>query len=294
MRLAGAGEEVAAVAEIDEKVHPSLVLEPVVERDDVEGRAEREVQVDFVANLSFPHGHGVADGGLPLEARGAGLRYRLERETTPVAFARGEADDAHRAATERLAELERVFRVASKTEAERLVADGGLPLEARGAGLRGGGGADARADARRDRGRGGRARGRWGCAGVSGVCRARTCRLSESTYDKYVIRRAMLTRTRETTTGGRDAGRARAHGRRERRADGDDEVRQNSKARIDMAGPRGDSTPVARPRRIRRSLGVSGEDPKKRGRVSSCVMRFEYQIVVAPRTRDPTPTRPTR
>ena len=144
MRLAGAGEEVAAVAEIDEKVHPSLVLEPVVERDDVEGRAEREVQVDFVANLSFPHGHGVADGGLPLEARGAGLRYRLERETTPVAFARGEADDAHRAATERLAELERVFRVASKTEAERLVADGGLPLEARGAGLRGGGGADAR------------------------------------------------------------------------------------------------------------------------------------------------------
>ena len=44
-----------------------------------------------------------------------------------------------------------------------------------------------------------------------------------------------------------------------------------------MAGPRGDSRPVARPRRIRRSLGVSGEDPKKRGRVSSCVMRYEYQ-----------------
>ena len=63
------------------------------------------------------------------------------------------------------------LRVASKTEAERLVADGGCP--SRLAGPRGGGGARTRA------GRAARpaaavdARGRWGCAGVSGVCRAR-------------------------------------------------------------------------------------------------------------------------
>ena len=115
-----AGEQVAAVAEVYEEVDARLVLEAVVQGDDVERRAEGEVQGDLVANLPLPDAHGLARGGLTGEALGSRLGDGLERELAPVGLARHHSHHAHRTPAEGLAEDERLVRVASKTEAEGL------------------------------------------------------------------------------------------------------------------------------------------------------------------------------
>ena len=115
-----AGEQVAAVAEVYEEVDARLVLEAVVQGDDVERRAEGEVQGDLVANLPLPDAHGLARGGLTGEALGSRLGDGLERELAPVGLARRHSHHAHRTPAEGLAEDERLVRVASKTEAEGL------------------------------------------------------------------------------------------------------------------------------------------------------------------------------
>ena len=119
-RVAGAREQVAAVAEVDEQVHAGFVLERVVQRDDVQGRPEREVQVDLVAHLALPDGHRLARGRGALQALRASLRDRLEREAVPVRPARARPDDAHRAAADGLAQHQRVLRVPAQAERERL------------------------------------------------------------------------------------------------------------------------------------------------------------------------------